>query len=298
MEWRNQDKRAWHCREIEGKNIYSEIQNAEMADIDIELLDICGSHVQMGRSVEGELYRKEKDSWEKFPFNEQYKGYYDSCSFTALAYSGGQFYAAGLDDKWRPHLFVSVLGTVWGEQSLQEVRPNRESKWLKGRIIKILFSDKPFQVLLLTDQKELAAIPDCPMCMVIRELPETPIDAVVKPPWIEIKWKSGKTEKVSIHSVAQYRISWTYGAKLVHDHKASIIYITGPYPDRFVDYPIDKRLSSLEVERWLEDQNEDDWLLFLCETGTRSDRSAELAQQLGFSHAYSLGGTEPYCHII
>ena len=64
------------------------------------------------------LHGNSTSRWNVLDFNAQYKGYYPSMTFWAVAVGGGSIVVAGTDPGGTPAVFTSSRGAVWNERTL------------------------------------------------------------------------------------------------------------------------------------------------------------------------------------
>lgn len=264
----------------------------------MDYLDVCGSEkARFCRDGDGNLYQWQAQKWEKYRFNEIYRDYYKPCRFTALGYFGGQFYAAGVDGENRTHLFLSLMGGVWNEQNLVATSPMGGRTELRGAAVKLLYTQSPYQVCLLTNAGQLAILPDCPKCIRILPLEDEPVDGWMDEKDIRIKWRSGGERTISLASVNQFRVAWSYAADLIKKHGATVVDLRSQTEYQKGHIQPSVSIQAGAVEGWLEGQSKEAYLLFLCKYGVQADQCAKFARKNRFVHAYSMGGTEPFAHL-
>lgn len=259
----------------------------------MELLEIVGipPH-RMARDPQGRLYLQQDSGWEEFPFHELYRSDYPACEFSALGYYDQQFYIAGVDDAGNTHLFSSSGGSVWTEHPLIAADPMGHGTVLRGRVVKMLCRDKPFQLILLTDEGRLALVPDCPKCVRIERLSQKPQDAYLQEDWLWIQWESGQWEKLPLCVLQQVRVTWEYARSLCRKTRVRLVDLGG---DNGPVQPLDApyiHMDIAHVDSWLETVPKRECLIFLCRYGVQADQCAKLARRRGFSDAYSLGGMD------
>ena len=238
---------------------------------------------------DGILYRNDGSGCRTvFDFNSEYQDYYKPCRFTALSSEGGQFLLAGVDEEGQPHLFLSLMGSVWEER-------------------------------LICRNGEMAVMPDCPKCMRIFPSAGGPSsdgdkapgvtpeleDAVLTPDSaILLTWKNGGQQRLPLESLRQFRVSVSFAARLLQQG-AQLIDVreqsnheneqtSGPVSSLYktaVSIPLS------ELDEYLNTQSSGICMIFLCRTGRLADEAAEYARAHGFHKAFSIGGTEGWAHV-
>lgn len=264
----------------------------------MEKLEICGNDtVKMACDEAGKLHLWEGQEWKEFPFNAIYRGYFPACRFTAVGYFAEQFYAAGVDDGGDPHLFLTAMGKVWVEQNLTATGAMGEKTRLRGEPVKLLCSREPFQVHLMTNAGQLASIPDCPKCIRIKTLEGIPRDGWISGSSLHIRWENGGEGEISLLDASRYRVAWSYAAGMMASGKAIVADLRSREAWEKGHFPRSISLPAEGVEDWLQTRDKEECILFLCRFGVQADNAAICARRMGFSRAYSLGGTEEFAHL-
>ena len=269
---------------------------------------------------DGILYRNDGSGCRTvFDFNSEYQDYYKPCLFTALSSEGGQFLLAGVDEEGQPHLFLSLMGSVWEERPLLSQNPLTMYRALHGEIFRILYEEENNQYYLICRNGEMAVMPDCPKCMRIFPSAGGPSsdgdkapgvtpeleDAVLTPDSaILLTWKNGGQQRLPLESLRQFRVSVSFAARLLQQG-AQLIDVreqsnheneqtSGPVSSLYktaVSIPLS------ELDEYLKTQNSGICMIFLCRTGRLADEAAEYARAHGFHKAFSIGGTEGWAHV-
>lgn len=266
----------------------------------MSLLDICcleDGSLQLARSIEGRLFIRRESDWELYDFNKAYQGYYPACTFTALARAGGMFHLAGVDEHSCIHVFVSLLGGVWEEKNLVAQQPMMGPIRVKGEVLRILYDDDSNQTFLLCRNGQLATLPDCPKCVRIMQLQNSPVkDGRVENDTILVEFADGSTQKVLIYDAVQYRVSLDYAYQCLQEDAVVIDLrsqgkYTGEYIHGSINIPFD------QLGEFLPKLDPQKPIIFLCRIGIKADEAVLYARRCGFSRAYSLGGTNIFSHI-
>ena len=239
-------------------------------------------------SEDGNLYRITEGARSAYDFNEEYRGYYAPCRFTALCDAGGQILLAGLDDAGWPHLFLSLMGTAFEERPLVAASPVSPPKRLRGEIFRILYEEEENQYYLVCRNGEIAVMPDCPKCLRIVSAGAAAFaeaELVTKQPaggqeaFLILTEEGGQTREIPLASLRQYRVSWSFAEKLVQSGAL------------LVD------VRDIDLGSFLQEQPRQQVLIFLCRTGHLADEAAEFARARGYYRAFSAGGTEDWAHV-
>ncbi len=260
-------------------------------------------------SEDGDLYRITEGARSAYDFNEEYRGYYAPCRFTALCDAGGQILLAGLDDAGWPHLFLSLMGTAFEERPLVAASPVSPPKRLRGEIFRILYEEKENQYYLVCRNGEIAVMPDCPKCLRIISAGAaafTEAELVTKQltGWQEafliLTEEGGQTREIPLTSLRQYRVSWSFAEKLVQNGALLVdVREAGAEAGTEASDRLGRRerVPLADLAGWLCEQPRQQVLIFLCRTGHLADEAAESARARGYYRAFSAGGTEDWAHV-
>ncbi|MBQ9642420.1 MAG: rhodanese-like domain-containing protein [Lachnospiraceae bacterium] len=263
-------------------------------------------------SENGTLYRIVDGARRAYDFNEEYRGYYAPCRFTALSEDGGQILLAGLSQDGHPHLFLSLMGTAFEERTLAAVSPTSPPKQLGGEIFRILYEKDENQYYLICRNGEIAVMPDCPKCMRIvstgsdRSLVEAELvrrqHGGESELCLALTKEGGDTMEIPLSSLRQYRVSWSFAEKLlsggallvdVREQEAeaedALIVLSKTRGCRHI--PLSR------LDDFLREQPRQQVFVFICRTGRLADEAAEYARSCGFYRAFSAGGTEDWAHV-
>jgi rhodanese-related sulfurtransferase len=266
----------------------------------MSLLDVSSTadnEVRLARSPSGRLYVRRGDRWELYDFNEMYRGYYPACTFTALTYAGGMFHLAGVDEQGHAHVFSSLAGNVWEERNLVSLQPMEEPIRLKGKVSRILFDDESEQLFLICANGQLATLPDCPKCVKIIRLRNSPAeDGWFDEDCIVVRFADGSTQRIPKYDAVQYRVSLGYACRCLRQGAVLVDLRT---PD---EYSAGHLRGSINIPFELlgEDLRKIDprkLVIFVCRIGIKADEAVSYARKNGYSRAYSLGGINILSHI-
>lgn len=266
---------------------------------EIQLVDICGpaGGLNFARETNGALFSNNKDQWEPFDFNALYNNYYPSCSFTTLAYINDMFYIAGMDEKWAPHLFSSILGGVWEEHKLIMTHPQDGLVTVSGEISRILWDSKRYQIFLVCRNGQLVTLPDCPDCVRICQAVEKEVlDGAINNDEIVLSLADGSEKCLPIAGMVQYKASINFAREKLKQGALLV--------DLRPEWETDERLPQSAfvaigaLTDWLSQRDKNETLFFICHRGIKSNLAVHTARELGFSHSYSLGGINELVHSL
>ncbi len=223
-------------------------------------------------------------------FNALYAGYYPALTLTAAAFIQDMYYAAGTDEKGRPHLFSSLLGHTWAEVNIT-VKNGLILPEAYGDVISIMGDPSSGLIFLAGSNGYLITLPDCPRCVRARKVRGGRlIKAELADEMIVLTEEDGEGIHRPVYSEAVYRCSWIFAEGYIK--KGGIIAdLRMPGAG---DRQLPRSLSITEdrLEEFFKTCPEETYVFFLCKTGVRADEAAREARERGFSHAYSLGSTE------
>ncbi len=252
---------------------------------DSEFLMICGGEgrIYLALSSDGKLYRREEGKeWSTIDFNEDYKGYYPACRFTALAATEADFVAAAQAEDGLPYVFRTVRGGVWDMVNLTGGTALSGYVRASGKVNEVLYDNVTKQVFLLCDNGELVTLPDCPKCVRIgRVSTKALIQGRIVDKKIILQTEEGETLKISLQEAMQIRISVSYAEERLKRE------------GQLIDL---RRVETEELPELLRTLPADTFLAFICNYGIRSDEAARYARKLGFTQAFSLGGAKTLFH--
>lgn len=257
-----------------------------------ETVSLPGRALSLGLDEQGELWlRDASKDFRPVRFNEQYRGYYPPCRFTAIAATEKGFVAAAVDGQEKPLLFRSMLGGVWERAELvcREGIPS-------GRIIRILVGEKPEQLFLCCDNGELITVPDCPRCMKLRRVSnETVLDAALCGDQILLTLQKDASVAVPLRELSQMRVHPDWALKALSQGAALVdlgCHPASPFAQSWAKVLLARaeRVEAEALEDWLPMQSKDRKLIFLCDYGVQAERAAGTARRLGYAQAYFLDG--------
>lgn len=124
------------------------------------------------------FYTSNGTEWNVIDFNEMYKGYYQTCTFSKILVTQNQIAVVGENTDGEPVLYFSSKGSVWTERPL--VYTDEES--FKAKLTEIprdIFYDTTHdQYLLLLERGRLMTIPSCSHCHQLYKIIEAEIQAI------------------------------------------------------------------------------------------------------------------------
>lgn len=281
----------------------------------MEFVQICEQKklkLQIALDRDGNLW-KYITAWEPISFNENYRGYYPPCTFTAIAATDMDFVAAGMGEDGLPYVYRSVMGGVWESANLMAGSPLNGFVRATGKVNQILYESASRQVFLLCANGELVTMPDCPKCVRVRKVTDCALVAG------EIKNEAANSRSEGTAAGRQLILTNERGEKITLNQyemtqvRASFSYIKEQL--KAGGYVIDLRkqvgagpLNGIrreqclhveldDLEDWLESKPHDMLLAFVCEYGAQADEAAHYARRHGFVKAYSLGGAGELFHV-
>jgi rhodanese-related sulfurtransferase len=247
--------------------------------------------MRIGITNSGTLYKYENTKWVRFDFNTLYRGYYENCKFSAIAYYGDAYYIAGYDHNGNAHLFCSFEGNVWEEKGLHMTSFRYGEERAGGIVLSILYNAHMDQVVLICDSGQIVILPDCPKCVRIIRLKAAARYARECHNRIEITLENGEVQVFRFDQVSHYRASPSF-LREIRDDRTVVVDLRAKEElaegasDNSIHIPEDK------VYDWLQEQDHDLKIFFVCRWGIRADWMAQYARKQGFRYAYSLGGVK------
>lgn len=260
--------------------------------------------ISLGLTAEGKLMLSGQDGhWEDVDFCKNYAGYYSECRFTAIACGNGTFYAAGVDMAGRPHLFTSLMGSVWSETKLIDIQGQRQAE---GKVVCILYDKTDDQIYLLCENGDLITVPDCMRCIRIRQVTDKQvIGGSMEGRDISVWCRDGSRVKIPMSAARQYRASAEYIAEQFGKARGYLVDFrhsqTGVAETALKEsLPGALRESVLSGEgeyagmdyagfrEWLGSIPQLTVLAFICESGVLAEEAALYARRLGWRRAYAL----------
>jgi hypothetical protein len=113
----------------------------------------------------GEIIRSEDGkNWEILDFNQKYSGFYGTCCFRKVLAVKNRIAIAGVKDDGTPVLFISHLGGVWTERSLNYTDDQGMTGYLTDAPNDIFFDGSEDQFFLACDNGKLIQLPSCTQC--------------------------------------------------------------------------------------------------------------------------------------
>lgn len=137
-----------------------------------DFIQICeqkNMNLKLALDKDGNLW-KGGAAWEPVSFNENYRGYYPQCTFTAITATDMDFVAAGMGEDGLPYVYRSVMGGVWESANLMAGNALNGFVRVSGKVNRILYDSPSRQVFLLCANGELVTMPDCPKCVRVRKV--------------------------------------------------------------------------------------------------------------------------------
>lgn len=124
------------------------------------------------------FYTSNGTEWNVIDFNEMYKGYYQSCTFSKILATQNQIAVVGENTDGEPVLYFSSKGSVWTERPL--IYTDEEGFKAKlNEVPRDIFYDTTHdQYLLLLAQGKLMTIPACSHCHQLYKITAAKIYAI------------------------------------------------------------------------------------------------------------------------
>lgn len=276
-----------------------------------DLIQVCTNSEEslwLAVDAEGMLRKREGRSgiWKEYDFNQEYSGYYPPCRFTAVAWCGSSFLAAGVeesgaggDGKERIVAYSSLRGGVWQPENLTAYTPDgpRPPRY---PVSCICADSASGQIFLLGGKGQVITLTGCPKCVKAARFTDKDIVAgQVEGSFLRLTFADGSRSEVALSAALQLRLSWEAaerkreeGALLVDVGSGSEEEEAGSRIPAGIPVPV-ARLNA-----FLKTQDKGRTMVFFCRSGIRAEAAAKSARAQGFSQAYfaegiSRGGKEP-----
>lgn len=218
-------------------------------------------------------------------FSLIYDGYYPACRFTALAYVGETWHAAGSDSRGRAHLFSSRDGETWAEM---EAEASFGSVRLKdyGDIIAIFPGKLADELLLIGSAGVAVTVPDCPHCIEASRFSDDPVSEIRLENGV-ICWKApdGEERHALLGDLAHHRVSWDW----VQKHRAVLIDLRPGRETKQFRIPGVIPVPGNLFETFLRSVSREAHLALLDDSTEGADQAAELARKAGWLNCRSMG---------
>lgn len=125
----------------------------------------AGTSVCYGVSDRGEIiHSADGQNWTVFDFNDVYKGYYKTCTFSKVLVTPNLIAVIGKNTDGLPVLFFTSGGNVWSERPLIYTDEEGFNDQLNDVFINIYYDPSNDQFLLLCANSRLMTIPSCSHC--------------------------------------------------------------------------------------------------------------------------------------
>ncbi len=236
---------------------------------------------------DGKLKIIRNEGTSTFDFNENYKGYYPSCRWTAAG-RGDLLYLAGTDQDGVPHLFSTAGGETWTEHTIR-TRIGLPDPGKYGDIIRILFREEDRQLFLVTQNGYLVTLPDCPKCVRARKVSEKRLaDAVLTEDAVFLTEDNGKNIRIPLGSAVQYRCAWSYA--LPYLKQGGLLFdLRDAAEQQELPVPAAIRMEIADLDGLLGRMPKGCPMFFFCSHGYLADQAVREAREAGFDRSYSLG---------
>ena len=124
------------------------------------------------------FYTSNGTEWNVTDFNEMYKGYYQSCTFSKILVTQNQIAVVGENTDGEPVLYFSSKGSVWTERPLVYTDEDGFKAKLNEIPRDIFYDTTHDQYLLLLAHGRLMTIPSCSHCHQLYKITEAEIQAI------------------------------------------------------------------------------------------------------------------------
>ncbi|WP_319481929.1 hypothetical protein [uncultured Draconibacterium sp.] len=124
------------------------------------------------------FYTSNGTEWNVIDFNEMYKGYYQSCTFSKILVTQNQIAVVGENTDGEPVLYFSSKGSVWTERPLVYTDEEGFKAKLNEIPRDIFYDTTNDQYLLLLAHGRLMTIPSCSHCHQLYKITEAEIQAI------------------------------------------------------------------------------------------------------------------------
>ncbi len=218
-------------------------------------------------------------------FGSVYGGYFPACRFSALARTGGTWYAAGNDGAGVPRLFSSESGAVWTERNIEasfgRIRPKDY-----GTVMLICPGMLRDELLLLCSGGVAVSVPDCPRCVEAVRFSDGPVTDLRRE-GDRVRWKTagGEEESAGAERLVRHRVSWDW----VILHRAAVFCL---YPDGETDPPRIPRavpVPEAAFEALARSLPRETYTAVMHADAARADGAAAQARKAGLENCRSMG---------
>jgi rhodanese-related sulfurtransferase len=241
------------------------------------------------------------DGWRPVDFCKNYAGYYPEVRFQAIVCKAGIFYGAGTDGEGFPHLFASVMGSVWDEtlSGATALRP------APGQVVALLKEEEQNQLYMVLSSGQVITVPDCPRCIRILQLrAEAVKEAFLEAGDLVLVTKNDEILRLPCVAARQY------GASVAYLHKVFAAEGGWLMDFRDSDHPLGARIEELirqlpamencryehmEFQNYLsalEKVPKNKAVAFVCESGSRAAEAAIQVRKRGWRRAYYIRENE------
>ncbi|WP_163321723.1 hypothetical protein [Draconibacterium mangrovi] len=157
-------------------------QKLEFANVELtgNILSLSSNETYCyGLTNHGEIFCTSNGTeWNVIDFNEMYKGYYQSCTFSKILVTQNQVAVVGNNSDGEPVLYFSSKGNVWTERPLIYTDEEGFKAKLNEVHRDIFYDTMHDQYLLLLAQGKLMTIPACSHCHQLYKITDAEIHAI------------------------------------------------------------------------------------------------------------------------
>ncbi len=222
-----------------------------------------------------------------FDFNQNYKGFYPTCRWTAAG-RGRLLYLAGTDENHVPRLFSSAEGEVWSEVNITS-RYGLPDPREYGDVIRVLHNVSDSQIFLVTRNGYLVTLPDCTKCVRARHVSDQMLkDGKLEADDILLTDENGEKIRIPAATVMQYRCAFSF-AKPFLNNGGLLFDLRSSREQQEMPVAAAISLNLEDMKGLLVKMPKNRPMFFFCTHGYLADQAVRDAREAGFDHAYSMG---------
>ena len=222
--------------------------------------------------------------WQRYDFNQEYRGYYPECCFTTVAWTGNGFLAVGQEvETHRTVAYSSLRGGVWNPENLVAQTP--EGPRIPREPVYHICQDKVSgQTFLLGGKGQVITLNGCPKCVKISFFGKQDIrQGRVEGEYLHLTLVDGTEMEVYLHAAMQLHLS-EEAAERKHAQGGIYVYV-GDESEENAEMQM-QQCSLAELNGFLRTCAEEQILLFVCPSGVRAEAAAKSARAQGYREAY------------
>ncbi len=146
------------------------VENEELREFNIDIeggissLDANGSQCY-GVSTEGYVFSSGNGSdWTVLDFNGYYDGFYEKCSFVAVAVAADRVAVLGKENSGKAVLYISTKGAIWALRELRYKDENNMFLYAEYPPLDLLYDESKDEFVVVFEGGKLMTIPSCSHC--------------------------------------------------------------------------------------------------------------------------------------